>query len=374
MMIRTILPVIAVAAALTLTTPSATAAPGDNSPGQLVAVENLSPVASLPQTGRSAKLTYWTRGPHDSPMISSGAVYVPVGNAPPEGWPVIAWAHGTVGVADHCAPTTAGRSERDIAYLEHWLARGYAIVATDYVGLGTPGVHPYLDGKSAAHSVIDAVRAARAQDATLSARWVVMGQSQGAHAALFTSAMATREAPELDFRGAVATGPPSQMEKLLPTAGPWFPPLPLRGTAAYFAYILDGLRAARPELGIDSYLTPLGRQVLDGIETLCVLESFDTYAGLSVGQLLSRPLADADLLAAAGQTLAVPTVGHDRPIFVAQGTADRDVPPPMTYALIGELTVGGADVRFHPYGTDHSGTMAASLPDSTPFVAGLFAS
>ena len=47
-------------------------------------------------------------------------------------------------------------------YLTNWLSQGYAIVATDYVGLGTPGIHAYLDGPSAAHSVIDMVRAARA--------------------------------------------------------------------------------------------------------------------------------------------------------------------------------------------------------------------
>ena len=53
-------------------------------------------------------------------------------------------------------------------YLTNWLSQGYAIVATDYVGLGTPGIHAYLDGPSAAHSVIDMVRAARAVEPSLS--------------------------------------------------------------------------------------------------------------------------------------------------------------------------------------------------------------
>ena len=39
---------------------------------------------------------------------------------------------------------------------------GYVVAATDYEGLGTPGVHPYLVGESEGRSVLDAARAARA--------------------------------------------------------------------------------------------------------------------------------------------------------------------------------------------------------------------
>ena len=35
----------------------------------------------------------------------SGTVAVPKGKAPKGGWPVITWAHGTVGIADACAPS-----------------------------------------------------------------------------------------------------------------------------------------------------------------------------------------------------------------------------------------------------------------------------
>jgi hypothetical protein len=34
-----------------------------------------------------------------------------------------------------------------------------AVAATDYQGLGAPGVHPYLDAKTAGFNVIDSVRA-----------------------------------------------------------------------------------------------------------------------------------------------------------------------------------------------------------------------
>jgi hypothetical protein len=70
----------------------------------------------------------------------------------------MAWAHGTVGIADVCAPSWAGRSERDITYLNHWLDQGYAVVASDYQGLGTGGGHPYLIARPEASSVLDSVR------------------------------------------------------------------------------------------------------------------------------------------------------------------------------------------------------------------------
>ena len=114
---------------------------------------------------------------------------------------MLAWSHGTVGVADVCAPSFRGRSERDVKYLDHWLARGYAIVATDYEGLGTRGPHPYLHCRSEAQGNIDAVRAAQSLGLPLSRRWLVTGQSQGGQGALCTGAMADTRAPELDFLG-----------------------------------------------------------------------------------------------------------------------------------------------------------------------------
>src|SRR5690625_7641015 len=43
--------------------------------------------------------------------------------------------------------------------LDDVLTAGWAIVASDYTGLGTPGSHPYLIGEGEGRSVIDAVRA-----------------------------------------------------------------------------------------------------------------------------------------------------------------------------------------------------------------------
>ena len=240
--------------ALTVAAPAG-AEPND-APGAVVSQELLGPDRVIPGAVSATKVTYWSTGPKDAPMTSTGVVYRPEGSPPEGGWPVISYAHGTVGVADQCAPSSSVPLERTATHLGHWLEQGYAVVTTDYVGLGTPGVHPYLDGRSAAHSVVDMVRAARAVDDDLSSAWVAMGQSQGGQATMFTASLATDYAPELDYRGAVATGVPSNIENLLPLGGPAFPALPLKGTTVYIANVLDGLRASRPDIDIDSYLTP----------------------------------------------------------------------------------------------------------------------
>ena len=120
-------------------------------------------ISLLPEASRGERILYSsTNGLNDKDRVSvSGALFWPKGDAPAGGWPIVAWAHGTVGTADKCAPSFAGRSDRDIQYLNSWLKAGFAVVATDYQGLGTAGGHPYLAAKPEGYSVLDSVRAVR---------------------------------------------------------------------------------------------------------------------------------------------------------------------------------------------------------------------
>lgn len=99
----------------------------------------------------------------------SGTLAVPDGQAPPGGWPLISWAHGTTGVDDSCAPshdTSPDFPAHDYTSLvrkvqAQWIAAGYAVAQTDYQGLGTPGPHGYLIGTAEQRAVTDMARAAR---------------------------------------------------------------------------------------------------------------------------------------------------------------------------------------------------------------------
>lgn len=342
-------------------------------PGTVVQDDALSQDLWLPGSGSARKLTYWTRDSSDQPALSSGVVFTPAGTPPPGGWPVMSWEHGTVGIGDDCAPSLTGRSQRDIDYLTTWMNQGYAVVATDYIGLGTPGMHAYLDGRAEAHAAIDMVRAARAVDGSLASKWVAIGQSQGGGATVFTAALATSYAPELDYRGAVATGPASNIVDAATLVSPSTPPIPSSHITAYATYVLNGLKAARPDFDLDSYLTPLGKELVTDAQTLCFTPLADRAQGITLDQLVSRPLSEGDFVATARPVMDVPLTGYDRPLFIGQGTNDTDVPAPLTAKLVADMAAAGTHPEVHVYpGRDHSATMAASLPDSIPFVARVF--
>ncbi|REE96799.1 lipase family protein [Thermomonospora umbrina] len=360
-------------AAVSVITPPALADPVLAEPGTVVSESPLPQHLWLPGAGAAHRVTYVSTGPSGERALSTGAVFVPSGTPPEGGWPVVSWAHGTVGIADHCAPSTAGTSVRTNDHLNRWMSEGYAIVATDYVGLGTPGDHPYLDGRTAAYSVTDMVRAARRVSPTLSRRWVAMGQSQGGHATLFTASLATRYAPELDFRGAVTTGAPSNLAQAFALTGPYIPDLPLGGLIPYTAYLFAGLKAARPDFDPDSYLTAAGKEAVEAAHTLCYADLKKKVEGLTIGKMLSRSLLFGDFYKTASSVLDVPLTGYDRPFFIAQGVNDLDVPIVLTMKLVADLKLRG--VRFtHKYypGADHGTTPTESLPDTVPFVKELF--
>lgn len=344
------------------------------------AVEPLSAAATLPGSVGSERILYTTTTVGEQPTVASAAVYFPPGPAPAGGWPVIAWAHGTVGLGDSCAYSIAGPGDvaRDWSYLGTWLKQGYAIVAADYAGLGTPGDHPYLNGVVEAHNVVDAVRAAVGHYAQLSRKWVVVGQSQGGGAAVFTARYATEfGGPDLDYRGAVGTGVPAYIEDILMPLGPGMPPVKLSPhTTGYVLYILNGLRTTFPQLDIASFLNDNGRYWLDRAKDECLLPLGDELAAANVviGDLFTRPLAQLpDLHGLLAGYLGLPETGYDRPLFMGQGLRDTDVITPETLRFAGVLTANRQPLTFKVYPTDHSGTVNASLVDSLPFVRGLFA-
>jgi predicted esterase len=326
----------------------------------------------LPGTASASRLLYTSPGHDGLPTVVSGAVFVPQGKTPKEGWPVISWAHGTVGVADVCAPSTNGRSQRDIDYLSAWLGAGYAIVATDYEGLGTPGPHQYLNGQSEAYGTIDIVRAARRADKRLSKRWMAVGQSQGAQAAMFTASMATDYAPELDYRGAIASGMPSQWRTTAAAAGVFVPEAPANPLVID---IVAGRMAEHPgQLDPAGLFTPKGAELYErALNVDCYSDRAASTAGLIGADLYDIDAAEQEQLLALLEPEDIPIEAYDRPVYIAQGTADRVVYPPASATTADLLTAAGTDVTFRFYpGADHNGTLQAALPDLLAFAAARF--
>ncbi|MBF6497023.1 alpha/beta fold hydrolase [Nocardia cyriacigeorgica] len=300
-------------------------------------------------------IEYWMSGSDGTPRPASGALLLPEGTPPPGGWPIIAYDHGTSGLGKGCGgmatPETApfpGMQGRQDLLLRRLVSQGFAVVAPDYLGLGTfdTGPHPYLELRTEATATIDMVRAARATHPELSPTWAVLGISQGGQAALGTGHLQATYAPELDFRGTIAVDPESDVEKLLPLAGPDVPPLPLVDDGlSFIVSILAGLREARPDIAVDRHLTPLGRSVLDEVGDMCLDRIIERVDGLSVGDLLARPLAEEPMSTALTEYLQVPVRGYDAPILVLANATDTVVPSPLHAALIAQLAANGTDFR-----------------------------
>ena len=183
-------------------------------PGTLIRSEPLG--VNVPGA-TSYRVLYSSQRPDGSMAVSSGMVFVPTTPAPPGGRPVVAWAHGTVGQGDACAPS---RSENPLGDTANWLDQmmqlGWVVTATDYTGLGTQGPNLYLVAQAEVSDVVNSVRAARQiPNIDASNRYVVWGHSQGGHSALWSGHLAPTFAPELKLLGVAAAAPAANLNLIM---------------------------------------------------------------------------------------------------------------------------------------------------------------
>ena len=156
-------------------------------PGELIRAEPSDDYA-LSADFSAVRILYHSRSASGAEVAASGVVLVPDGKPPAGGWPVIAWAHGFSAAARQCAPSLF----RNLYYgplLSMYVNLGYAVVATDYTGLGTDFRSAVMDVQSNATDVIDSIPAAHAAVPQLGSKWVAMGSSQGANVAIGVAEM-----------------------------------------------------------------------------------------------------------------------------------------------------------------------------------------
>jgi Dipeptidyl aminopeptidases/acylaminoacyl-peptidases len=156
---------------------------------------------SLPYEVSVLRILYHSRTSHDEDVAVSGVVITPDGKPPAGGWPVIAWAHDFKGMARQCAPSLM-RNLGIGPLLAMYANLGYAVVATDYAGLGSDSGTSVVDMQSNARDVIYAVLAARSAVKEIGTKWIAVGAFQGAMAAI---ALAEGDPRDANFMGSVAT-------------------------------------------------------------------------------------------------------------------------------------------------------------------------
>jgi dienelactone hydrolase len=332
--------------------------------GDLIWSRPLAGIAAVPGAGRTLLVLYRSSGAGGPAVPVSGVVSIPKGRAPAGGWPVVTYAHGLSGMADACAPSRATTPSARFGFglLARWLKAGYAVIRTDYEGLGTPGVHPALVGTSEGPGVLDIVRAARQADHRLARTVAIVGGSQGGHAALWAAALARAYTPELRVEATVAFAPVSHLDDQVPLVQGLTAP---GGTlSATIAIIFRGIAAATPSLDIASLLSEKAAALSPRLLTDCLpaLSKADSFGGLSPAEL---EVANADLTAWR-KALDHQDTSHLKigtPVLIEQGTKDTTVFQVFTDMLARELRANGVSLTYKTYpGLDHTGVQIRPQP------------
>lgn len=310
----------------------------------------------------------WKSGP----VPVTGTLYLPRGQAPAGGWPIVAWGHGTLGVADRCAPSWTGHRPRDAFYMNRWLEQGFAVVATDYQGLGGPGPHAYLFWESEGRSILDGVRAALATyPDQLANQLVITGQSQGSASSLGASRLAPSYAPELKLRATIATGVatwfpdgPYQLPPVAPSA---------KGPARFDVLRLIG--GGIPDGGptADSLVSAKGQPLLAAARAGCVdeMRGLEQSLGIDRSTVFNDPGKLSSVLI---PSTDMPMTRMPAPVFLGTGLADRTIPPRRQFASAKALCAAGNPLQWKAYpGATHNGIVNAAFDDELAFVRQVFA-
>lgn len=336
-------------------------------PGKLLRSEPLDSALSLPNAASAQRILYTSLDGIDgkTPIVVSGALFTPKGKAPAGGWPVASWGHGTVGIADICAPSWAGRSYRDVQYLNRWLDEGYAIVATDYQGLGVPGGHPLLNNRMAAYGILDAAKAVVAGVPGLANKVLIVGQSQGGAGAFAAGAYAATYAPDLGVKGSIGTGViytigaknvgEQDVNKVDPAL-------------AYGFYTLLAAQQYDPSIDPRDFYTDKALPLFEQARSSCLSALVSDVVGSGLTPANAKKDYQGDQLKAWLAQVSYPTLKLAQPIFIGTGAEDKTPAASTQVALMQDACKAGSVVQGHLYkGLGHSETVNASLRDSIPF-------
>lgn len=331
-------------------------------PGDIVssAPSAFHPLPGQPTNTKAWKIRYNSTTADGAPNVVSGTVIVPQdGRTGPR--PLITYAVGTVGMGDSCAPSNnlPYGTAMEANLIQQYTLRGWAVVVTDYEGLGTPGVHTYTVGPSAGHAMLDAARAAtRLPEAGLPADTPVgiVGYSQGGQASSWAAELQGSYAPELKVKGTATGGVPADLLKVADFNNGSY------GSGLIFM-AAAGQDAAFPELKLDSYLNPAGKLLVGAMKDHCV--AIDAIAGSfkRISDLTTRnPLAQPDWQARLNQSRLGRTAPA-APVFQYHALADELIPYSVGSRLRSDWCARGANLEFDTIwiGEHVSGVITQSL-------------
>jgi acetyl esterase/lipase len=341
--------------------------------------QNYGNTAPQPTTGvTKAVVKFSSYDTNNQPLVIYARIYIPSDS---RNLPIFAFAPGTTGIGDQCAPSLEQPQTTNWAnYESHmvtYAGQGYASVTPDYEGMRDPDrIHHYMVGELEGRTLIDSVRALENWDGAKgrldTSKIVLGGYSQGGHAAMWADKIATTYAPELQIRGVVGFGPVMDVKKTLAdvTRGAninWFGPYVLDSYSDYYKHTYDLSRILQPQ-----WITSLSSDV----QSHCIDTNL-SYWGHSPQavytpeflQALSTSTLSSGEFKQLDDDLNKNAVG-DQPTasakLINEGAQDNVVPPGQQAEALTKLcknSRGSVNLKTYPNST-HYNTMAHSFNDT----------
>lgn len=296
---------------------------------------------------------------------------------------LVAFAHGTTGGSQGCAPSL----QPGLNGQEGWLypsLQGYAVVQTDYAGLGNNHTqHKYISNLAQAKDVFySAVAAKKAFPNNISNNWVALGHSQGGSAVWKLSELKAVQDPSSGYLGGVALSPAAAKAHE-------FAQLGLKrlkesnSTMENFALLsgLPGIVYAVQAVFPDYDPTWVAKELKQRLELAhigqyCVTATGSIFMGLTLDQLLTSLDVSGDKTMAKFQKINAPGQGDSasRPLLITHGLADSIIMPESVKSAFQDSRKAGNPVRLTMYpGLGHGGIITGSAPEWQQFIADRFA-
>lgn len=376
--------------------------------GQLVKIEKIT--TAIPDAN-AWKIAYVSSDVMGQKNLVTGIVVAPTSAT--NNRPIMAWAHGTTGTAQTCGPSQVlnpaqplnqyflmnGNSWTDfgIPALDIFIKAGYAVVATDYQGLGGGGKHQYTVSVTQAQDVINAIRAlTQLKDASAGNKAIIYGWSQGGGATITAAGLSdylhttNTVNNNIELVGFVAMAPYD--------VGIGFPKSIQTNQEAtnfvkklansfssnifdftHYAQNLWGMTAAYPQLKLSDVLTPEGVRVVNEVmPRKCMHVASDTinfnYAK-TYKKLLRQDIDHALAWVKAYRDSSVSPIKPMAPVIIYWGTHDTTVPPVMGQLYYEQMCkLGGNITRVQlPGHQSHFTTPGSAEPFYVKWVADRFA-
>jgi len=326
-------------------------------PGELIRLEPIDQY-NLPYELSALRILYHSRTVSGADAAVSAVVLIPDRKPPASGWPVIAWAHDFRGMARTCAPSLM-RNIGSGPILAMYANLGYAVVATDYSGLGSDSGKPMLDMQSNALDIMYSIPAARFAVKEIGSKWIVVGPVQGGLAAV---AIAEGEVRDAGYLGSVNISG-------LADAPEAFDRLALRSSNRVLLAVASTVKTLYPEFQIGDMLKDSALPAYEHDSATCAVEGQPEFSSqmLTPGWQNNRFVKEFFARNTPGEKPA-----HG-PLLVISGEVDPTIPSDMTAKTVSRMCRHGSRVLFLKYrDLDASGAMAASASDQISWIKARF--